>query len=154
MKIVDESSLTWEHVLAIRKDPEAMRKLRQMMHWLDGAMLGRSINFIEDEIGKRVDSYEEGLKSTGAKVREGRIAFLTALPNWAALSALTTGVAANAALLGSTGTAAVMSLVATLSGLTLLGGKLHHECRSIRRTDDESREKNEIAYLYEIQKER
>ncbi len=155
MKIVDESSLTWEHVLAIREDPNTMKKLRRMTHWLDGALAEKSISYIEDEIGNRVDAYEEGLKLTGVKVREGRMAFLTELRLWSALVALTTGTAGHAVLSGSsTPTVIGTSLVAALSGLTLLGGKLHHECRSIRHAHEEKLEQSEIAYLYEIQRAR
>lgn len=67
LKIVDESTTSWEQVLQFRKDKEAVNKYRRFVHWLDGEMVGRPIDFIVDELNNRMEDYELSMKRHGLK---------------------------------------------------------------------------------------
>jgi hypothetical protein len=73
LEIVDERMLTWEQVLDFRCDEEAQRKYRRFLHWLDKEMVGKSQNFIEDEITEKLEDYAWALRKHGIKTVLGTI---------------------------------------------------------------------------------
>ena len=73
LEIVDDEMLTWTQVLEFRQDEEARRKYKRFLHWLDKEMLGKSQNFIEDEIIERLEAYEGALKKHGIKTVLGTV---------------------------------------------------------------------------------
>lgn len=73
LEIVDDGMLNWEQVLDFRRDEEARRKYGRFLHWLDKEMVGKSQNFIEDEITQRLEDYEWALKKHGIKTVLGTV---------------------------------------------------------------------------------
>lgn len=70
----DEASLTWEQVREVRQDHESRERLIRLHHWLDAEMIGKSWQYIEDEISVRVSDYEHTLKKHGIKTILGSLA--------------------------------------------------------------------------------
>lgn len=73
LQIVDEESLAWEQVFEFRKDTEARKKYRRLVHWLDKDMVGKPQSYIEDEISQRLDDYEWALRKLGVETVLGTI---------------------------------------------------------------------------------
>jgi hypothetical protein len=71
--IVDERALTWDQIMPFRKDPDARRKYKRFLHWLDKDMMDKSVSFIEDEISIKLEDYEKSLKKHGIKTVVGTI---------------------------------------------------------------------------------
>jgi hypothetical protein len=65
LKPVQEGTMDWPQVIEFRSDKDAHRKYRRMIHWLDGNMLGRSQEFVEDEIAAEIEDYERALRKHG-----------------------------------------------------------------------------------------
>lgn len=73
LNIVSEDALTWEQVLEFRKDKESQYKYKRLLHWLDKEMIGKSQNFIKEDIELRLHDYEHALKKHGVKTVLGTI---------------------------------------------------------------------------------
>lgn len=73
LSIVDEHELTWEQVLEFRKDKQARKNYRRLLHWLDVEMLSKSQAFVEDEIAIRLNDYEQALKRHGIRTILGTV---------------------------------------------------------------------------------
>lgn len=71
LRIVDEKKLDWEQVLEFRKDNQALKNYRRLLHWLEADMLARSQSFVEDEIAIRLERYESTLNKHGLKTKIG-----------------------------------------------------------------------------------
>jgi hypothetical protein len=67
LEIVSEDDLTWEQIVEVRKDADALVQLRRLRHWLDRDFVGKSRAFVEDEIALRLTSYNESLRKHGLK---------------------------------------------------------------------------------------
>ncbi len=73
LSIVDEQSLTWKQVREFRADQEAREKYRRLLHWLDKEMVGKSQQFVEDEISQKLTGYEWALNKHGMETALGAI---------------------------------------------------------------------------------
>lgn len=73
ISIVDEEKLTWEQVHEFRADSRSKSDLRRLMHWLDGTMAGKSRQFVEDEIGTRLDRYNRAMSKHGLQILVGSL---------------------------------------------------------------------------------
>ena len=69
--IVDEDKLSWQQVHEFRGDPEARRAYRAFVHWLDRDLVGRSEQYIEDAVGRRLTEYEWALRKHGVATAIG-----------------------------------------------------------------------------------
>lgn len=65
LRIVNEKKLSWEQVLDFRADVDSRRKYKRFLHWLDKEMIGKSREFIEDDIAIKLEDYESALKKHG-----------------------------------------------------------------------------------------
>lgn len=73
LKIVNEDNLDWEQVQQFRDDPEAKKKYRKFIHWLDKEMIGKEQSYVQDEIAGKLEGYEWALKRHGIKTVKGAI---------------------------------------------------------------------------------
>lgn len=73
ISVVDEEKLTWEQVHEFRADSRSKSDLRRLMHWLDATMVGRSRQFIEDEIAVRLDRYNRAVSKHGLQIVVGSL---------------------------------------------------------------------------------
>lgn len=139
--VPDESKLTWEQVVAFRNDAEMRMKLKRLTHWLDSSMVGKSWQFIEDEITIRLLDYENALRKHGLRTAVGTLA--TVLDSRTLLA--TAAATATATLTGG-------GIAGVATGTALLVGKA---ALSLAQTllDFESVKSNthpEIAFVAEV----
>jgi len=71
--MVDEDALSWEQIHEFRNDIEARRSYRRFIHWLDQEMIGRSSQFIVDELQARLGAYEWALRKHGIQTALGTL---------------------------------------------------------------------------------
>lgn len=81
--IVDEALLEWEQVAQIRQDSDSGTALRKLRHWFDAGLAQREQSFVEDEILKRLDAYENALKKHGVLTVVGEFQSLINSPSFA-----------------------------------------------------------------------
>jgi hypothetical protein len=93
LQIVDEKHLTWEQVIEFRGDEQTKHKYKRLLHWLDRDMVGRSEDFIHDEIYQRLGDYELSLKKHGIKTILGTIEEALAGEHLTGASAIAGGLA-------------------------------------------------------------
>lgn len=109
LEVVIEDHLTWEQVVEFRKDSESKTNFRQIIHWLDSQMVGKSNQFIIDEIGVKLDLYRAALRKHGVKTKIGVLSSL--INSKALLSSLVTmggSIVAGEPLWGSLATGGVL----------------------------------------------
>ena len=68
--VVDDDSITWEQVLEIRKDNDALHKLRRFRNFCIDNYDGKSREYIEDDIATRVYDYKSAAKEQGLKIMD------------------------------------------------------------------------------------
>lgn len=74
LEVVDEGALSWEQVLEFRSDAAAKADYRRLVHWLDRDMVGRSYQYVIDEIGVRLENYRTAIRKHGLRSRIGVLA--------------------------------------------------------------------------------
>jgi hypothetical protein len=143
LEIVDERNLMWEQVLEFRADEENRQKYKRFLHWLDKEMIGKSRDFVEDEIAIRLEDYEQALKKHGIKTIVGTIE--EALDGKYLLGA--SGVAGSLTLAG-------YPTLGVLAEGFLIGGKIVVKMVQTKLDfDDVERGPNsEISWVYEVKK--
>jgi len=139
LEIIDDGMLTWPQVLDFRQDEEARRKYRRFLHWLDKDMVGKSQNFIVDEIAQRLEGYEWALRKHGIKTVLGNVE--EALDGKYILGA------GGIALAGH-------PILGILTGGLLVAGKVTVKLLQIKLDYDgiERGLNSEISWLYEVKK--
>ncbi len=144
LEIVDEKQLTWEQVIEFRKDKDNQMKYKRFLHWLDKDMIGRSQDFIEDEITIKLDDYESALKKYEIKTVLGTIEesfdgkYILGVSGTSSSIALT-GHPVLGVLIGT-------GLVIGKIGIKLIQTKLDFD-------DIERGTNSEISWVYEAKKE-
>lgn len=63
--LVDTTCASWDQILEFRKDKEARKKLRNLRLFLHENYAGKNRAFIEDDLSKRLDEYENTRKDHG-----------------------------------------------------------------------------------------
>jgi hypothetical protein len=113
LSIVDEAVLSWEQVAEFRADEQARKDYRRLLHWLDDAMIGKPLEWVQDEIATRLEAYETALRKHGMRAILGvlkRVLSWDHLKKQAAVAALGDWLAAGwpaAAAAGAIGLATV-----------------------------------------------
>lgn len=140
LRIVDEGQLQWDQVLEFRKDRDARRKFRRVLHWLDRDMVGKSQAFVQDEISAKLEDYAWAIKKHGLKTAIGT---LTCLLSSKSLL-MTAGSAAAAGMLGGP-LGAFMGAAGTLVGKYALS-----IAERLVELEDYKRSNPEVAFIHEL----
>lgn len=74
--LVREECLEWSQVLEFRRDAVVVKQYRRLLHWLDSSLVGRSEQFIEDEIATRLAEYDRAIAKHGLQTLLGSISDL------------------------------------------------------------------------------
>lgn len=64
-KLIDTENLEWEQIYEVRRDEDSRRKLRNLRLFLHEHYSDRSVSFIEDDLARRLEDYEEARKRHG-----------------------------------------------------------------------------------------
>ena len=73
LNIVAEESLSWEQVIEFRRDVPARLAYRSFIHWLDKDMIGKSVQFVVDEVSARMERYEWAMRKHGLQTVLGAL---------------------------------------------------------------------------------
>jgi hypothetical protein len=143
IRVVDEARLTWEQVQEVRRDTAAKARLRRMRHWLDTEMVGKPMSYVSDEIGIRVDDYENSLKKHGIETFWGAMSDLLDEKFVMGIS----GAVAGASVAGG-------GMWGAIAGAGLAIGRVTISLRTrlIELRDRASGQGAEVAFVHELKK--
>lgn len=141
--LVDEDRLTWEQVLEFRSDPQARRKYKRLVHWLEKDMLGKPETFVVNEVADRYDAYLWALKKHGISTTLGALS--SVLDHKTLLASLSAGTALT--LAGQPIGAAVLALAIAGARCAVEVSKALLDLEHTRRTAAGV----EVAFLYDAQ---
>ncbi len=136
-----EDELHWEQVIELRKDKKSKEKYSKLIHWFDKEMVGKTQEFIKDEIHQKIESYEWTLRKHGIKTIRGVVGKLLDV-NTLIKSAVSYGVVSAANI----GIDPILGATGYLMGKTALDITDMY----INYKDIQIGPNSEIAYLYEI----
>jgi Fe2+ transport system protein FeoA len=69
--LIDVSTVSWEQVLEVRRDKQALRKIRDLGLWLQASLKCENIAEASDLIAKRIEDYAWALKKHNLKTITG-----------------------------------------------------------------------------------
>jgi len=138
--LIDLANVEWVQILQIRCDDEARRKLQRLRAFVVQEYAGKSVSFIEDDLGRRLWDYEIAAKKHGFKMITGSISAL--LDAKTLQSAVCAGVAA--ALFGG-------ATVGVGTGAVVEVGKVALELKTRRREMLDWKSSHELAYIIDVQ---
>lgn len=139
--LVDASKASWEQIVELRKDPDARRKLRNLRLFLHGVYQEKPREFIEDDLGRRIDEYNSARQRLGFEAVAGTISSLLDAKNLHAATA--TGIAA--ALAGGAITGIGSAVLVELGGMALEFSKKRFAIKQFENS-------HELAYLIRAKK--
>jgi hypothetical protein len=142
LPLVSAKGVSWDQVIDFRKDPEAVRKYRDLRLWLREGLNAQTVEHATDIIGQKIENYRWAIKKHGFQTTIGAI---TQLFDWKE-SRLTLGAAGVAGMFGGPVWAAIASGLTVVAqiGTWLSERKLAKD--EILRGPD-----REIAILFEAQ---
>jgi len=143
LAIVDEKKLVWEQVQQFREDKDARSKLRRLIHWLDADMIGKSEQFVREEIAKKLDDYEWALKKHGIVTILGTI-------TGALDGKFLTGASAAGALIALLKDPGIATLAAT--GLVLTKAAVAISEKLIDLEDIRRGPNSEVSFIHEVKR--
>jgi hypothetical protein len=130
-------------VIEFRRDSEAKKKLRRFRHWLDRDLVGKSVQYVADEIAGRLEDYEWALEKHGIQTVTGTLSdLLDPKVLGGGLVALVGGAAAVGEFWGAVAATGVLAGKATLSCASRLID-LHDAGRGPNA---------EVAFVHELKK--
>jgi hypothetical protein len=142
LNLIDTSKLSWEHIIDIRSDANSARKLRNLRLFIHKEYESKDQNFLEDELSRLVEEYEETAKKLGAEVIEGSLGLVF---DKDFVAGVTAGV--GALLLGRVDLAAVAA-----TPIVIKLGKIGIEFRRNKREFDIHIKNDPVAFLHDLKK--
>lgn len=70
LRLIDSSQASWQQVAEFRNDPEARGKLRNLRLFAAENYAGKSKAYIEDDLLRRIDDYEEQVRRWGFETKQ------------------------------------------------------------------------------------
>lgn len=139
MPLIDTAKATWEQIAEIRKDPDAVSKLRRLRLFFFENYSGKPKSYVQDNLAKRLDDYERARKEFGF---DAVISTLSVL-----MDAKTLQAAALAALTG----ALFQDVKTGLTGAAIVElGKVAIEVGKKTVQIKRMREGHDLAYLIDL----
>lgn len=140
LDLIDTTKITWNQVLEFRKDRESKQKLRNLRLFLYENYKGKSKNYVEDSILKKIDEYNRVVRKWGMETTEAALNIVfsskSAIALWAAAFA--------GSLVGGT------SPVTALVGLTFEFGLIGLEISKKMRELTEFKLNDPVSYIIDI----
>lgn len=144
LKLVDTSEVTWRHILDVKKDKEAIKKLKRLRAFIYQNYHNKPLAFIEDDILSRKEVYEATAKRLGLKTVNSSLKIIFGS------SSLVANTAATIMTALSGGTIAI-PLSLGLGALFTLG-KVGLEIKMHKRELHAFKHENPLTYLVELEK--
>jgi hypothetical protein len=137
----DERDISWPQVSEFRRDSASVAAYRRFVHWLDAAYVGKSVEFIEEEIAERMDSYQRSLHKHGIETAIGAIEAVLDPAFLVGVTALLAGVS----FACSVPTGVLAAFVASASKVTCRIARGLIDREAVRRGEN-----SQIAFVHEI----
>jgi len=139
--LVDTTNAKWDQILEFRKDIESKRKLRNLRLFLFTNYEGKDKSFIEDDLFRRFDEYEQTCKDWGFETTISSISALFDSKNLRA----TIGFTAGAALFGEP----VVAAGTILTGASIEIGKAVIEIAKMKDAFNKFKRNHDLLYIIE-----
>lgn len=76
LNLVDASEADWRQIIEVRKDVQSHRKLVRLRLFVHSNYSGRSFSYIEDDLSRRLEEYEQVTKKFGLKTTLSSLSML------------------------------------------------------------------------------
>jgi len=139
--LVDTSQAEWDQIIDLRRDSESQNRLRNLRLFLYTNYQGKSVDYIQDDLGRRLHAYELARKKFGFEIVTS--CFSTLLESKNVYSAIAGGFVAG--LVGG------LSAAAT-AGTIIEVGKVALEFAKRRYQFKEMTQNHELAFVIEAYK--
>ena len=138
IRLIDTKKAQWDHILEFRKDEDSRRKLRNLRLFLHTNYEGKTLEFIEDDLNKRLDDYQNICKDWGFDTLTSSISALIDAKNLVGLLAGSTC----ATLFGGPIAGLVAGASIELSKIAIMLTRKKYAFHKLKRDHD-------LAYLIE-----
>ena len=140
---IDTRKVSWENIIEFRNDKEAKKKLRNLRLFLCENYEGKSRAFIEDDLSKRLEDYDETCRDFGFETRTSILSAVLDSKN----IQTTFAASAGAAIFGKP----VVVAGTILAGVSIEIGKIAIEISKRTHAFHRIKRNHPLAYLIEIQ---
>lgn len=140
LNLVDVTKASWDQIVELRQDQQSQRKLQRLRAFLANSYTGKSLSYIEDDLARCLDDYEQGRQKHGFETVAASISVLLDSANLQA--ALAVGVGAT--LLGG-------PAVGISSAAAIEVGKVAIEFAKRRRQMVDWQRSHDFAYIIDVQ---
>lgn len=69
MNLIDTNNATWEQILEIRKNKKMRNMIKGLRLFLFANYMGQPKSYVEDDINKRIEDYDDAVKQMGMETR-------------------------------------------------------------------------------------
>jgi len=139
--IIDADSTDFDQIKNLRKDVDSKRKLRNLKLFLHETYVGKSIDFIEDDLNRRIYDFNTVVRKHGFQIQQAILSTLfnsqTALPTIA--TAIASAFYENPYL-----------PVAAVAGALFDFGKILVQVRQSKYDHSALLKKHELAYIFKL----
>lgn len=139
LDLVDASSCSWEQINEFRRDEEAQDKLRRLRLFAYENYSGKSKDYIEDDILKRIADYDEAVKQWGFETTQGAVNML--------LNSKIVGGALTGSLVSTLVGAPTLAVATAVSGSILEIGRIALEVTKQRFALHKLIRENPVSYI-------
>lgn len=139
--IIETDKATWDQIIEFRKDKEAKKKLRDLRLFLHTNYEGKSLNYIEDDIYRRLENYKNVCDDWGFETRNSVFSAIMDSQSLLATAAATLG----AILLNQP----IAQTISALAGVTLNIGKILLTYDKQKHAFQKLKRDHDLAYIIE-----
>jgi len=139
---IDESQLTWDQVVEVRKDIKSVHALKRMLHWLDSQMADKPLAFVADEIQLRLIEYQNATNKHGIKLVRGAFGTFLDVKLWNSLLGTVLG--------GHHIEPQGGAIVGFLLGVGLQGCRVAFETHNLSIESKAKLDENPVAYIHHL----
>jgi hypothetical protein len=139
--LVDTSTAEWGQIIDLRRDQESQNKLRNLKLFLYANYQGKSVDYIQDDLGKRLHEYELARNKFGFETVTS--CFSTLLESKNIYTAIAGGFVAG--LVGGISAAATAGVIIEVGKVALEFAKRRYQFKDITQ-------KHELAFVIEAKK--
>ena len=139
LNLIDVEHCSWIHIVEFRRDTEARDKMRSLRLFAYDNYTGRSREYIQDDILKRIADFNEAVRRWGFETRHGALTML--------LNSKTLGEALTGSLISTLFGAPVPAVVTAVGGLAIEFGRVALEVTKQRFALRKLVAENAVSYI-------
>jgi hypothetical protein len=148
LNLVDTTQASWEQIIELRNDPVLSSNLRNLKLMMHDSYSGKSLDYIHDDMQRRIEKYEHACKSMGLKTISSHI---SQIKNFASINgvslALITAILSSEGFNLSNGLS-LSAISAAAVGLVMYGLEIKSNSNELYKLKNE----NPVAYIIDANK--